>query len=83
MTLGMLDFRDASRIGMSDEQIDSELKAQKRLAAAVAEMLAAVDYVNENSVIVEIEPSAFENLVHDEFPEAQYWAEKLAMFRYG
>jgi hypothetical protein len=32
---------------MSDHQRVRQLKAQKRLAAAIAEMLAAVDYVNE------------------------------------
>ncbi len=81
MTLGLFDFRNARPASMSDDQYERERKAQKRLRAAIAEMRAAVDYVNENSAVVEIEPSSFDNLVHDEFPSDEYWAEKLLAAR--
>jgi ABC-type phosphate/phosphonate transport system ATPase subunit len=81
MTLGNFDFSKFHHVGISDEQYARELRAEKRLAAAIAEMKAAIGYVNQQSALVEIEPSSFENLIHDEFPSEEYWAEKLFMAR--
>jgi hypothetical protein len=82
MTLGNFDISGSRHVGVSDDQRDRETAAQKRLEAAIKEMHAAVEFVNRNSALVEIEPSSFENLVHDEFPSADYWAEKLMIARY-
>jgi hypothetical protein len=41
--------------------------AAKKRPAAIAEMQLAID-VKYNSSLLEIEPSAFENVVEDEFP---------------
>jgi len=81
MTLSWLNIREARVFGLSDDQEKDELQAQKRLAAAVAEMRAAIDEVNSSSVLVEIEPSAFEHFVSDELPSERYWGEKLSEAR--
>ena len=78
MTLGMFDFGRGRVVGIGDDQQREEHEAQKRLAAAVAEMRAAIEAVNHSSALVEIEPSAFDDFVSDELPSADYWGEKLA-----
>jgi hypothetical protein len=77
MTLGWSEFREALRIGISDDQLARELTAERRLKAAIAEMRRAIEEVNKSSALVEIEPSAFEDFVHDECPSDDYWAEML------
>jgi hypothetical protein len=77
MTLSWLNIREARAFGLSDDQEKDELRAQNRLAAAVAEMRAAIEDVNSSSVLVEIEPMSFENFVSDELPSAHYWRARL------
>ena len=52
--------------------------AQRRFFSAVAERRAAIDDVNTSSVVVEIEPSAFEEFLNDECPSPEYWDERVA-----
>jgi hypothetical protein len=77
MTLGLFDFRYSQLQGLSDQQQTDEVEAQRRLVLAIAEMRLAIEVVNNSSVLVEIEPSAFEDFVSDECPDPTYWAEKL------
>ena len=77
--LELADFRRAHFAGLSDEQQRHEMAAQRRLAEAIAQMRAAIDELNSSSVLVEIEPSAFDDFVSDECPSPEYWAEKLSM----
>jgi hypothetical protein len=81
MTLGWLNTTGARAFGMSDDQEDDEFRVHRRSAAAIAEMKAAIEDVNASSVLVEIEPSAFEAFLNDECPTESYWAEKLAIAR--
>jgi hypothetical protein len=50
-------------------------------SGALAEMRAAIEDVNAISVLVELEPSAFEDFLNDEFPNEGYWDEKLSLAR--
>lgn len=77
MTVSWLNIREARAFGLSDDQERDESRAQRRLNAAIAEMRAAIEDVNSSSVLVEIEPSAFENFISDEFPGREHWDEKL------
>jgi hypothetical protein len=79
MTLGQLDFTNGAITGISDDQFVQELRAERRLLAAIDEMRLAIADVNKSSALVEIEPSAFEDFVNDECPSATYWDEKLSM----
>lgn len=81
MTLGMFDFRNSRAVGMSDDQEREEVRTQRRLIAAIAEMRKAIEDVNDSSSVVEIEPSAFEDFLNDECPSAEYWAERLTQAR--
>lgn len=81
MTLGMFDFRSSRAAGISDEQELEELRAQRRLFTAIAELRNAIEDVNASSAVVEIEPSAFEDFLNDECPSAEYWAERLSQAR--
>jgi hypothetical protein len=83
MTLSLQDFRNARSLGIGDQQRDGELRAQRRLAAAIAELRLAIEDVNAISVVVEIEPSALDDFVNDELPAPGYWDEKLALARHG
>jgi hypothetical protein len=77
MTIGWLN----KPFGLSDDQEAEELRAQRRLLAAIAEMQSAIADVNATSVLVEIEPSAFDDFVRDQCPSDRYWAEKISEAR--
>jgi hypothetical protein len=67
--------------GTSDDQ-ESDENALRRLAAAIVEMRGAIEDVNKTSVLVEIEPSAFEDFVHDQCPTSPHWWEKIRAARH-
>ena len=81
MTLGWFEIRQARAYGISDDQEQEELRAQRKFFAAVAEMRAAIENVNASSSLVEIEPTAFEDFLNDECPNARDWDEKLTAAR--
>ena len=78
MNAGLFNFRGARPLGISEQQQDDEIRAQRRLTAAVSELRRAIEDVNASSVVVEIEPSALEDFVTDELPAPIYWDEKLS-----
>jgi len=77
MTLSWPNIREARAFGLSDIQERDELRVQRRLTAAITESRAAIEDVNSSSILLEIEPSAFDNVVSDELSSDQYWAEEL------
>jgi hypothetical protein len=62
MDLAWLQITHARAYGMSYDDELNEIQAEKCLMAAIAEMSLAIEEVNTNSVLVEIEPSAFGSL---------------------
>jgi hypothetical protein len=83
MTIGLFAIRQARAYGISDDQELEELRLQQRFQAAVAEMRKTIEDVNSSSVLVEIEPSSFDDFLSDECPDARYWSEKLEAARRG
>jgi len=83
MTVGFQGFRSARSLGITDQQRDDEIRSQRRLETAIAELRHAIADVNASSVVVEIEPSALDDFVSDELPTPGYWDEKLALARHG
>lgn len=80
--LTMLDvIRNGAHIGMSDDQLDNEHRAQKRLYAAWDEFCKAVLEVNTASSITEINLSEVEAFAHDTIPDERAWDELIARAR--
>lgn len=63
--------------GMSDSQLYHERKAQIALALAVDTLRLAITNTNLSSSVVQVDPKAFEDFVHDEIPDTKFWDEKI------
>lgn len=69
--------------GMSDAQLEREHEVSARLWKAMCEMALAIDAVNTLSAVVQIDPQAFQDFVHDEVPSRLSWLEKINAARRG
>jgi hypothetical protein len=62
---------------MSDDQLDHEHAAQKRLQSAIIEMTNALKLLNYASAVVSVDMSEWEAFLHDSCPNFFSWTEKI------
>ncbi len=75
--------RPRDHVGMSDDAMDAEYRAQKRLDEALDEFYAACANVNDSSSVVSIDMSAVDAFIHDELPNEKRWDERISEARRG
>lgn len=62
--------------GISDDALDHERDAQKRLQAAIIDFTNAIKLVNYQSSLVHIDIDEWESFLHDSIPNFGTWDEK-------
>lgn len=72
-----------ARSAISDQQYFDEIALAKRLRAAVAELIAASEAVNENSGFRRIDMQSIRDTMADEMPDFTAWQERLDNARQG
>lgn len=87
-TIHNLDIKGAStsrtpRSTISDDQYNTEIALARRLRAAIAEIYAASEAVNENSGFRTINLTALQEAISDEMPNFTGWDEAIAGARRG
>jgi len=71
------------RSTISDEQYNTEIALAHRLRAAIAELFAASEAVNENSGFRTINLTAVSDFMADEMPNFKGWDEAVSNARRG
>jgi hypothetical protein len=79
--MNMIETIKRAIYGMSDDQLDAEHRAQKRLYAAEKELIEAALSVNYISQVQTIDVDRLEDALGDELPCESAWDEKISAAR--